>query len=75
MQNRSVYEEGVIYPHVRLESGGRPNRDIYQLLAANVRQPALGLGDLRAQVTSAKTAAARTRALLTRYSATCSPTA
>jgi N-methylhydantoinase B len=67
VQNRSVYEEGVIYPHVRLESEGRPNRDIYQLLAANVRQPTLGLGDLRAQVASAKTAVERTRALLTRY--------
>jgi N-methylhydantoinase B len=67
VENRSVYEEGVTYPHVRLESRGTPNRDVYALIAANIRQPALGLGDLRAQVASAKTAVGRTQALLARY--------
>lgn len=69
VQNRSIYEEGVAYPHVRLESAGRPNRDVYELIVANIRQPEAGLGDLRAQVTAARSAVARMQALLERYSA------
>jgi N-methylhydantoinase B len=67
--NRSIYEEGVIYPHVRLEHKGKPNRDVYQLIAANIRQPELGLGDLRAQVASVRTAVDRFGRLLRRYDA------
>ena len=53
--NLSVFEEGVMYPSVKLEEAGRPNRSIYDTIAANVRNPALNLGDLRAQIAAART--------------------
>jgi N-methylhydantoinase B len=67
VENKSTYEGGVIYPHVRLERAGKPNPDIYRLIAANVRQPELGLGDLRAQVASVRTAVDRFVRLINRY--------
>lgn len=69
VENRSIYEEGVIYPHVRLECAGKPNRDVYSLIANNVRQPDMCLGDLRAQVASVRTAVDRFGRLLQRYTA------
>ncbi|HST42518.1 MAG TPA: hydantoinase B/oxoprolinase family protein, partial [Conexibacter sp.] len=53
--NLSVFEEGVMYPSVKIEEGGRPNRSLYDTIAANVRNPTLNLGDLRAQVAAART--------------------
>jgi N-methylhydantoinase B len=67
VQNRSIFEEGVCFPHVRLESAGRPNRDVYELISSNIRQPSAGLGDLRAQVAAARSAVRRTQELLVRY--------
>ena len=69
VENRSTFEEGVIFPHVRLEQAGKPNQDIYRLIANNVRQPELGLGDLRAQVASVRTAVDRFASLVQRYPA------
>jgi N-methylhydantoinase B len=46
---REVYAEGVIVPPVRLYVRGQENRDIFDLLTENVRDPASTISDLRAQ--------------------------
>jgi N-methylhydantoinase B len=47
---RSLIEEGLIIPPVKLYSRGRIRRDVLEILRANVRTPRYLMGDLRAQV-------------------------
>jgi N-methylhydantoinase B len=47
---RDVYEEGLIIPISKLQAAGAPNRDLYELIARNVRMPDKVIGDLRAQL-------------------------
>lgn len=65
--NQSVFEEGVMYPAVKLEEGGKPNQAVYDIIAANVRNPSMNLGDLRAQVAAARTGERRLARLAERY--------
>jgi N-methylhydantoinase B len=46
---REVYAEGVILPPIRLYRRGRDNRDVFDLLTENVRDPLSTISDLRAQ--------------------------
>lgn len=48
-QATEMFQEGLMLPPVRLISGGRINRDMERLIAANSRQPRLVLGDMRSQ--------------------------
>jgi N-methylhydantoinase B len=43
-----IYQEGLQLPGVRVLSGGRRNDPIVELIAANIRLPRTGLGDLNA---------------------------
>ena len=61
--NRSLFEEGVLFPAVKLEERGRPNQAVYDILAANVRHPAQNRGDLRAQLAAARSGDRRLRRL------------
>jgi N-methylhydantoinase B len=61
--NRSLFEEGVLFPAVKLEERGRPNLAVYDILAANVRHPAQNRGDLRAQLAAARSGDRRLRRL------------
>jgi N-methylhydantoinase B len=45
-----VYEEGLYVPITKLYEQGRPNEELFRLLAANVRAPYEVIGDLHAQV-------------------------
>jgi N-methylhydantoinase B/oxoprolinase/acetone carboxylase alpha subunit len=45
-----LFQEGLIIPPLRLYSRGRLNRDVFDLLLANVRTPDERRGDLQAQV-------------------------
>jgi N-methylhydantoinase B len=65
--NQSVFEEGVMYPAVKLEQRGVPNAAVYDILAANVRNPSMNMGDLRAQLASARTGERRLTLLSERY--------
>jgi N-methylhydantoinase B len=47
---RDVYEEGLILPIMKLYADGRPNQDLFDLIARNVRMPDKVIGDLRAQI-------------------------
>jgi len=46
---RELYAEGVVLPPVRLYREGAENRDLFDLLTENVRDPASTISDLRAQ--------------------------
>ncbi|MGH2714821.1 MAG: hydantoinase B/oxoprolinase family protein [Thermoleophilaceae bacterium] len=46
----SIYQEGIIIPPLRLVRAGRPQRDVLDLILANVRTPDIRRGDLRAQI-------------------------
>lgn len=65
--NRSVFEEGVMYPAVRLEEGGRPNESVYDIMWANVRHPWQNRGDLRAQIAAARSGERRLRRVAAQY--------
>ena len=47
---REVYEEGLQIPPMRLYRAGESNRDLLELIAANVRRPETVIGDIQAQV-------------------------
>jgi N-methylhydantoinase B len=47
---RSVFEEGLFVPVMKLHDAGRPVEPLFELIAANVRTPEEVLGDLHSQV-------------------------
>jgi N-methylhydantoinase B len=49
-QAREIFQEGILFPPVRLWRAGIYNMDTERLIASNSRQPELTLGDLRGQV-------------------------
>jgi N-methylhydantoinase B/oxoprolinase/acetone carboxylase alpha subunit len=62
-----LYQEGIILPPVKLVRRGRIDRDILNLLLANVRTPDEREGDLTAQIAANRVADARLRATVDRY--------
>lgn len=65
--NRSIFEEGLRFPNIRLFEAGRPVEPLFRYIEANVREPRAMLGDLRAQVAAVKLGAGRVIALAERY--------
>lgn len=65
--NRDLFAEGLVLPPVRLDSAGGPNRDLYGLIAGNVRDPVATLADLRAQVAACRVGAGRLLELEDRF--------
>lgn len=63
---REVYQEGVIIPPVKLIHGGKINRDVFDLLMAQVRAKRETAGDFRAQIASNNTGIRRMTSLLDR---------
>jgi N-methylhydantoinase B len=53
-QCTELFQEGLLFPAVRLVEGGRRVRALYELIAANVRDPQSTLGDLDAQLAACK---------------------
>jgi len=66
---RDIYAEGLTFPIVRLFRRGEPNRDVFDLISANVRQSALQIGDLEAQLAAARVGSSRLVALAKKYGA------
>ena len=66
-ENRSIFEEGVRYPAIKLEERGKPSRVVNDIIQANVRHPKQNLGDLRAQLAAARAGERRVMRLLDRY--------
>jgi N-methylhydantoinase B/oxoprolinase/acetone carboxylase alpha subunit len=65
-----IYQEGIRIPPVLLVRGGELQRDILDLVLANVRTPVEREGDLTAQIASNRTGARRLLGLVERYGAT-----
>lgn len=64
---RSIYEEGLQIPLMKLVSAGRVNEDLMAILRANVRTPAEVAGDVLSYVTSNEAGARRLRAMLDEF--------
>jgi N-methylhydantoinase B len=62
-----VFQEGTIFPGVRLYSGGVRVDDIYRMALANSRVPKAVAGDINAEVVGVRTGASAVTALVGRY--------
>jgi N-methylhydantoinase B len=51
----ALWEEGLVLPIVALVQGGEPNRAVFDIIAANVREPIKVLGDVRAALAGLET--------------------
>lgn len=64
---RELFQEGIIYPPVRLFAGGVPVRDVVSIVRANSRTPDLVIGDLMGQVGVARLGERRLGEAIERY--------
>lgn len=64
---RTLNEEGLVIPPIKLVASGRPVPAVWAMLRANVRTPREREGDLRAQLAANERGAARLRAVVRRY--------
>src|ERR1700733_11347673 len=64
---REIYQEGIRIPPVLLMKGGKVQRDVMQIVLANVRTPEEREGDLMAQVMSNRRGEARLLEIVSRY--------
>jgi N-methylhydantoinase B len=62
-----IYQEGLQFPVVKLYDAGVPNVAVFDVIAANVRVPAMSIGDLHAQLASVRLAARRFQELAEKY--------
>ncbi|MBI1942109.1 MAG: hydantoinase B/oxoprolinase family protein [Betaproteobacteria bacterium] len=63
----SVYEEGLLVPHLKLMDRGRPNESLLAMLAANSREPTQVRGDLMGLVSCNEVATRRLAAMLEEF--------
>jgi N-methylhydantoinase B len=68
-QCTELFQEGLIFPALKLVEQGTRVRALYDLVAANVRDPASTLGDLDAQLAACKRGTARIEELFARHGA------
>lgn len=64
-----VYQEGMIFPHLKLYDQGQRNEVLMEYILANTRFPDLVKGDLNAQIAACRTGANRYIALCQKYGA------
>ncbi len=64
---RSLIEEGIVVPPVKLMARGRLRRDVVSLIKANVRTPRYFSGDLMAQLAALNVGERRVKELAERY--------
>jgi N-methylhydantoinase B len=67
--NRTIFEEGLRIPPIRLAHGGELNDPVLEMIANNVRDPGSTAGDLRAQIAAVKLGARRVEEASTRFGA------
>ena len=66
---RDIFSEGLQVPICKLFDEGVQNDLLVKIIAQNVRDPDLAMGDLRAQIAAVRTGERRFNALLKRYGA------
>jgi N-methylhydantoinase B len=64
---QDIYSEGLQLPIVKIFKEGKQDRELTDIIRANVRLPELAMGDLRAQVASIQTGERRFHDLTRRY--------
>jgi N-methylhydantoinase B len=69
-ETRSIYDEGLRIPPIRVVEGGRLREDVMELLLLNFRLPQQRRGDFRAQFAANRIGADRLRELLARHGRT-----
>jgi N-methylhydantoinase B len=65
--SRSIYQEGLVIPPLRLVAEGEPVPGVLDLILANVRTPDVRRGDLRAQMAANRVGEQRLRELIERW--------
>jgi len=65
--SRTIFQEGIVVPPVRLVRHGEYVEDVLELVLANVRTPELRRADLYAQIAANEIGAERMRALVLRH--------
>lgn len=63
-----IFQEGIIYPGVKLISRGQPIRPVFDILTANCRMPDFLTGDLWAGVASVRVGERRVLEIVNKYS-------
>ena len=63
----SVFQEGIMYPMVKLYEKGEPNQAVFDIVEANTRMPEMTLGDMRAQDASMGVAVERVTDIAEEY--------
>ena len=64
---RSLYEEGLAIPLMKLFKGGEPNRELFDIIRANVRVPDQVIGDIHAQEVANRVGARKLIEMLDEY--------
>src|SRR5216110_2815112 len=59
-----IYQEGLRIPPIKLMSGGKINRDVWEIILANVRTPGEREGDLSAMIGANRTGERRLREIV-----------
>ncbi len=65
--SREIFQEGLRIPPVKILEQGRVNRDVLNMLLANVRTPKEREGDLTAQIAACRIGERRLQSMLTKY--------
>ncbi|NPA58530.1 MAG: hydantoinase B/oxoprolinase family protein [Aquificae bacterium] len=66
--SRSIFEEGLIIPPVKIMKKGKPVEEVIQFIKSNVRTPDEREGDFMAQISANKTGIKRLKELVEKYS-------
>lgn len=62
-----IYQEGLIFPPLKLFEKGKPNNSIIEIIRANVRTPVMTLGDMEAHAAALRVGARRIVELCEKY--------
>jgi N-methylhydantoinase B len=65
--SRSIFQEGLIIPPIRLVVRGEEQEEVMELILANVRTPEIRRGDLRAQTAANRVGSNRLNELIARH--------
>lgn len=67
--NRSIFEEGLRFPWIKLFDAHQPNQALLRYIENNTRDPRASMGDLRAQIAANRLGVRRMTGLIDKYGA------